>query len=77
MVTHSQRRGDNGLLTILTSDTMSMLAMSIFIPTPTGGPGTEQNGTDQNNGEQQRHCTSGAACVMHWHLTRKRLIVPA
>lgn len=25
-------------LTIFTSDTMSMLAMSIFIPTPTGGP---------------------------------------
>lgn len=33
---------DNGLLTILTSDTMSMLAISIFIPTPTGAPGTDQ-----------------------------------
>lgn len=33
-----QKRGDNDPLTILTSDTISMLAMSIFIPTPTGGP---------------------------------------
>lgn len=31
-----------GFLTMLTSDTMSMLAMSIFIPTPTGGPGTDE-----------------------------------
>lgn len=37
-----RKRGDNDPLTILTSDTISMLAMSIFIPTPTGGPGEGQ-----------------------------------
>lgn len=30
------------LLTMLTSDTMSMLAMSMFIPTPTGAPAIPQ-----------------------------------
>lgn len=35
--------GEDALLTILTSDTMSMLAMSMFIPTPTGGPGTGES----------------------------------
>lgn len=39
--------GNNGLLTILTSDTISMLAMSMFIPTPTGGPGADQNNRNQ------------------------------
>lgn len=39
---YCKKRGDNDPLTILTSDTISMLAMSIFIPTPTGGPGEGQ-----------------------------------
>lgn len=40
-----KKKADNDTLTILTSDTISMLAMSIFIPTPTGGPG----GKDRKN----------------------------
>lgn len=39
---YCKKRGDNDPLTILTSDTISMLAMSMFIPTPTGGPGEGQ-----------------------------------
>lgn len=46
----------NGPLTILTSDTMSMLAMSIFIPTRTGGPAMD--------GKQEKHIRSEAARVI-------------
>lgn len=39
-VSHSVATGENvvGKLTMLTSDTMSMLAMSMLMPTSTGGP---------------------------------------
>lgn len=64
IVTHCPKsRGDNGLLTILTSDTMSMLAISIFIPTPTGGPGQMKTST-----HKKEDCTSDVARVIRWHI---------
>lgn len=36
--------GGSSVLTILTSETISILAMSMFIPTATGGPATQQDG---------------------------------